>query len=105
MSILSHGLTADSSDAGRHPACVAFEQVLDMIIADQDTGNSYVMRRFTEEYGESCAASVMQAAGIRRLRCKHLARRDAKNWCGPENPETWAGDPERRKTPETGDAP
>jgi len=80
VSILSHGLTADSNDNERHPACVMFDQLLDAIVADQDKGNSYVMRHFVRDFGESCAASVMQAAGIRRLRNQH-----AKNCHGEED--------------------
>lgn len=55
----------------RHSVCTLFDLVLDAIIIDQDTGNSYAAESMRLEFGESVTASVMQAAGIKRLRLKH----------------------------------
>jgi hypothetical protein len=52
----------------RHPICVLFDGFLDVIIADQKLGNSYVAEAMRLEFGESVTASIMQAADIRRLR-------------------------------------
>jgi hypothetical protein len=52
----------------RHHVCTLFDLVLDAIIIDQDTGNSYAAESMRLEFGESLAAGIMRAAGIRRLR-------------------------------------
>jgi hypothetical protein len=61
----------------RHAVCVLFDLVLDAIIIDQDTGNSYAAESMRLEFGESVTASVMQAAGIRRLRQKFQGENQA----------------------------
>jgi hypothetical protein len=55
----------------RHPLCLTFEQFLDAVIADQDTGDGHGAEAMNAEFGISLTACVMQAVGIRRLRLKH----------------------------------
>ena len=52
----------------RHAVCVLFDGFLDVIIADQNTGNSSAAEAMRLEWGESLAAGIMQAAGLRRVR-------------------------------------
>jgi hypothetical protein len=59
----------------RHAVCTLFDGFLDVIIADQNTGNSNAAEAMRLEFGESVTASVMQAAGIKRLRMQ-MERRD-----------------------------
>ena len=61
----------------RHSVCTLFDLVLDAIILDQDTGNSYAAESMRLEFGESVTASVMQAAGIRRLRVRYQEEKQA----------------------------
>ena len=55
----------------RHSICEAFDFFLGLIVADQDVGSSNAAEAMRLEFGESVTASIMQAAGIRRLRIKH----------------------------------
>jgi len=52
----------------RHSLCVLFDGFLDVIIADQNTGNANAAEAMRLEWGESLASGIMQAAGLRRVR-------------------------------------
>jgi hypothetical protein len=88
VSIADHNRKSASYDftKGRHPLCIKFEEFLDAMIADQDTGVSDCAEALTYEYGVSLTAAVGRAAGIRRVAIKH-----AKKATVDENPESEGG--------------
>ena len=67
-------MTYNPRKDGRHPVCRQFDLILESILVHQDTGNSNVGEAMRHEFGESLTASIMQAAGIRRLRREIDAR-------------------------------
>ena len=75
----------------RHHVCTLFDLVLDAIILDQDTGNSYAAESMRLEFGESLAAGIMRAAGIRRLRQKIDEKHELEKIAGTQ-PTTGAPD-------------
>jgi hypothetical protein len=60
----------------RNPVCQMFDLVLCCIVELQDTGNTDVAEAMRLEFGESVTASIMQAAGIKRLRMKYEQEND-----------------------------
>jgi hypothetical protein len=60
---------------GRHTLCLQIERLLDAILADQATGNSYGFRVIAGEYGVSFTTALMQQADLRKARLENPIRR------------------------------
>jgi hypothetical protein len=68
----------------RHTVCTLFEAFLELIVFEQDKGDSNVAEAMRHEFGESVTASIMQAAGIKRLRLKHAAETSTQEFTGAQ---------------------
>jgi len=73
MSIADHNRhsIAYAPKEQRHFICIAFEQLLRQVVADQDTKKSNVAEALAHEFGTSVAHAIMMAADIQRLRMEH----------------------------------
>lgn len=68
MSIFDHNRHSELVPTERHTLCLQVERLLDAIIIDQATGNSYAFRVIAGEYGVSFATSLMQQADLRKMK-------------------------------------
>ena len=75
MSIADHNRHSEPVLPGRHTLCLQIERLLDAVLADQSTGQSYAFRVIAGEYGISFATSLMQQVDLRRARLENPIRR------------------------------